>query len=161
MKTLYIIRHAKSSWKFDVTDHERPLNERGLNDANLIGAKLKTIIKSVDQVLCSDAKRAQMTAKIILSHLDFSDTIFRLEPKLYDFDGYQVVEVIKNCSDKINSLMIFGHNHALTSIANAYGSKLIDNLPTSGVVAVQFDVLHWKDVSVGENLFTLFPKEIR
>ncbi len=161
MKTLYIIRHAKSSWEFDVVDHQRPLNDRGLVDAKLIGEKLKTLVESIDLVLCSDAERAKMTAHIILENLDVPDNISRLEPDLYDFNGHQVVETIKNCDDKISTLMIFGHNHALTSIANLYGSISIDNLPTAGVVAIQFDINSWKELNVGKTLLTIFPKELR
>ncbi|WP_344926603.1 SixA phosphatase family protein [Aquimarina addita] len=161
MKTLYIIRHAKSSWEYDVEDRNRPLNERGVNDAGLIGKKLISLINPVDQVLCSDAKRTQMTADIVLSHLTIDRSVFSLEPKLYDFDGHQVIEVIKSCSNQVSSLMIFGHNHALTSIVNMFGSEIIYNLPTAGVVAIHFDVEEWQNISVGKNLFTLFPKELR
>ncbi|WP_299439478.1 histidine phosphatase family protein [uncultured Aquimarina sp.] len=161
MKTLYIIRHAKSSWEFDLQDHERPLNNRGLRDADLVGKNLKTLIKPVDKVLSSDAERAKTTAKIILDNLDLDDDIFSLESKLYDFNGHQVIEVIKSCDEDVNTLMIFGHNHAFTSIANLYGSEVIDNLPTAGVVGIQFDVNNWKDISVGKTVLTIFPKELR
>jgi len=161
MKTLYIIRHAKSSWEFDLQDHKRPLNNRGLRDADLVGKNLKTRIKSVDKVLSSDAERAKTTAKIILDNLDLNDDVFSLESKLYDFNGHQVIEVIKSCKEDVNTLMIFGHNHAFTSIVNLYGSEVIDNLPTAGVVGIQFDVNSWKDISVGKTVLTIFPKELR
>ncbi|MEW7291969.1 SixA phosphatase family protein [Aquimarina sp. 2304DJ70-9] len=161
MKTLYIIRHAKSSWEFDVSDEDRPLNKRGVKDAGLIGEELKTLIKPVDKILCSPAVRAHSTAKIIVDQLDISSTIFSLEPDLYDFGGHKVVDVIKNCEDKINTLMIFGHNHAFTSIANLYGSERIDNLPTAGVVGIEFDCNKWKDINVGKTLLTIFPKSLK
>ncbi|MBQ0733241.1 SixA phosphatase family protein [Aquimarina celericrescens] len=161
MKTLYMIRHAKSSWEFDVSDEKRPLNNRGLKDADLIGKELKTHVKSIDKVLSSPAERAHTTAKIVLSHLDLPESIFSLESNLYDFGGSQVIEVIKNCDDEINSLMIFGHNHAFTSIANMYGSERIDNVPTAGVVVIQFDVEEWKKIKVGKTLLKIYPKSLR
>ncbi|WP_438423452.1 SixA phosphatase family protein [Aquimarina macrocephali] len=161
MKTLYIIRHAKSSWEFDVSDDKRPLNSRGIRDAELVGEHLKTLVKPIDKILCSPAKRAYSTAEIIVSHLDVSESIFSLEPNLYDFEGSQVIDVIKNCQDDINTLMIFGHNHAFTSIANLYGDQHIDNLPTAGVVAIEFEVDTWQNISVGKNLLTIFPKSLR
>ncbi len=161
MKTLYMIRHAKSSWEFDLSDEKRPLNQRGLSDADLIGKELRTLVKPIDLILCSPAVRAHNTAKIILDHLDVSNDIFSLEPDLYDFSGHSVVEVIKNCKDQINTLMIFGHNHALTSIANLYGNERIDNLPTAGVVGIEFDVNSWKNIKVGKNLLIIFPKSLR
>ncbi len=161
MKTLYIIRHAKSSWDYDVSDEMRPLNKRGFNDAELIGKELKTLIKPIDKILSSPAVRAHSTAKIVIEHLDVDKDIFSLEPNLYDFGGQDVIEVIKNCDDTINTLMVFGHNHALTSIANLYGSKKIDNLPTAGVVEIEFDTDHWKKITVGKTLLTIFPKSLR
>ncbi len=161
MKTLYMIRHAKSSWEFDVSDEKRPLNQRGLRDADLIGEELKSIVKSMDKVLCSPAERAYATAKIVLGHLNFPEDIFSLEPRLYDFGGSHVTEVIKDCDDSVNSLLIFGHNHAFTSIANLYGSEKIDNVPTAGVVIIQFDVEKWKNINVGKTLLKISPKSLR
>ncbi|WP_299242330.1 histidine phosphatase family protein [uncultured Aquimarina sp.] len=161
MKTLYIIRHAKSSWEFDLEDHERPLNKRGLRDADLVGKRLKTLVNTIDKALSSDAERAKTTAKIILDNFDIDKNVFSLESKLYDFSGHQVIEVIKSCDKNVNTLMIFGHNHAFTSIANLYGSKVIDNLPTAGVVGIQFNVDNWNDIEVGKTVLTLFPKELR
>ncbi len=161
MKTLYMIRHAKSSWEFDVSDEKRPLNQRGLSDADLVGKELKTVIKSIDRVLSSPAERAYSTAKIVLSHLDIPESLFGLESRLYDFGGNQVIEVIKNCDDEINTLMIFGHNHAFTSIANLYGNENIENVPTAGVVVIQFDVKKWKNINVGKTLLKIYPKSLR
>ena len=161
MKTLYLIRHAKSSWEFDVPDDKRPLSKRGLRDADLIGKKLKTLIKPIDKALCSPAERAYATAKIIINNLNIADEIFELEPDLYDFGGHKVMEVIKRCDNKINTLMIFGHNHAFTSLTNLLGSDKIDNLPTSGVVVIQFDVEKWQNISVGKTLLKIFPKSLR
>ncbi len=161
MKTLYMIRHAKSSWEFDVSDEKRPLNQRGLSDADLVGKELKTVIKSIDRVLSSPAERAYSTAKIVLSHLDIPESLFGLESRLYDFGGNQVIEVIKNCGDEINTLMIFGHNHAFTSIANLYGNENIENVPTAGVVVIQFDVKKWKNINVGKTLLKIYPKSLR
>jgi len=161
MKTLYIMRHAKSSWDFDVSDEKRPLNSRGENDASLVGKELKSLIKPLDKVLCSPAVRAHSTANIVLEHLGVSSSKFSLEQDLYDFGGNQVIEVVKKCNNDINTLMIFGHNHAFTSIVNLYGSEKIDNLPTAGVVGIEFDITSWKDMSVGKNLLKIFPKSLK
>ncbi len=161
MKNLYLIRHAKSSWEFDVSDDKRPLNSRGLSDAELMGKHLETLVKPIDKVLCSPAKRAHQTANIILKYLNVSEDIFELEPNLYDFEGSQVIDVIKSCDNTVSTLMIFGHNHAFTSIANIYGNESIDNLPTAGCVCIQFEVDNWKDINVGKTLLNIFPKLLR
>ncbi len=161
MKTLYIIRHAKSSWELDVIDHQRPLNTRGIADATLIGKQLKTIIPQVDKIISSDAKRTLTTANLIVQQLAIDDKTIHSEPKMYDFNGTDVLKVIRSCEDMVNSLLIFGHNSALTSLVNFLGSTSIDNLPTAGVVAITFEQAHWKDVQKGTTQFTIFPKEVR
>ena len=87
MKTLYLIRHAKSSWEFDVDDHERPLNERGMKDAPLVASHVKSLIKVPDQIISSDAVRAKTTAVLYLQSLDIPQDRLKLDPKLYDFNG--------------------------------------------------------------------------
>ncbi|UZO80258.1 histidine phosphatase family protein [Aquimarina sp. ERC-38] len=161
MKKLYLVRHAKSSWEFDLEDHERPLNERGLNDAKLIGLGLREKLDSVDKIVSSDALRAQTTAAIITEQLDKKYHKFDLESRLYDFTGDQVVWYIKSTSTTVNTLLLFGHNHAFTLIANKYGNKFIENVPTAGVVGIKFDITDWKDISAGETFLTLFPKSLR
>ncbi len=161
MKTVYLIRHAKSSWELDLSDIDRPLNERGIKDAELIGKELKILNTKVDKVYCSPAERTRKTASIILEHLDLSGKLFIIEQKLYDFEGSKVIEVIKNCDDNIKSLMIFGHNYALTSISNLFGDKIIDNLPTVGVVSINFEENSWKDINTGRTVLTIFPKSLK
>jgi len=162
LKTLYFIRHAKSSWEFDVSDDKRPLNEKGLHDAGLIGKELKEkITKKLDRILCSPAERAYTTAQIVLDHMDIKEDLFSVEPRLYDFAGGLVTEVIQECDDDINTLMIFGHNHAFTYLANQYGDLVIDNIPTAGVVAIEFDVAQWGNITKGKTIFTLYPKSLR
>ncbi len=161
MKTLYIIRHAKSSWEFDLEDKKRPLNPRGLLDAELVGKELKTLVKTLDLILSSPAVRAYSTAKIINKYLDMPENLFIVKEELYDFDGSKVIETVKKCEDTINSLMIFGHNHAFTSIANNYGSEAIDNLPTCGVVVIEFDCDKWEQINVGKTLHVIRPKFLK
>ena len=161
MKTLYIIRHAKSSWDYDVPDDQRPLSNRGLRDAELIGEHLKTLVKPIDLVLSSPAERAYKTSQIVLDNLSIDKGVFRLEPDLYDFGGNKVLEVIKNCKNEINTLLIFGHNHAFTSIVNLLGDQRIDNLPTAGAVGIEFEEEQWDQISVGKIVLMVFPKSLR
>ncbi|MFL1895486.1 SixA phosphatase family protein [Aquimarina sp. 2-A2] len=161
MKKLILIRHAKSSWKFDVTDHQRPLKKRGKNDAKLIGKRLRKLGITADKIICSDAKRTQMTAAIILDELEIKNTDFSLDHALYDFEGTHVFESIIATNAEIDTLMVFGHNYALTALANTLGDQVIDNIPTAGVVIIEFANKRWSSISVGKTLLTLFPKELR
>ncbi len=155
------MRHAKSSWDFELPDDKRPLNQRGLNDASLMAKELIDLIKPIDQVWSSPAKRAHTTAQIVVDHLKINDEVFRIQEDLYDFEGNKVLDLIKNCNDKIDTLMIFGHNHAFTSLVNFLGDKRIDNLPTAGFAEIEFDVDQWKNIVVGKTLLIRYPKMIR
>ncbi len=161
MKNLYLVRHAKSSWEYDVIDHERPLNDRGMNDAKLIGKELSSYISDIDIVLCSDAIRTTQTAAILFKEFKISEEQLEFKHELYDFEGRMVIDVIQQCSDKVDNLMIIGHNHALTSLANMYGNQRIDNVPTAGVVGIQFHQDSWKDITEGKTIFTVYPKALR
>lgn len=161
MKNLILVRHAKSSWKHNVTDHERPLNKRGLNDAQKISNHLIKKGLNVELAWSSDAIRAKTTANIFISNLGISQEIFSLNHDLYDFSGENLVKIIKNCDDKINSLMVFGHNHAITAFVNSYGDKYIDNVPTSGVVNIEFEIDSWKNLNQGKTIQTLFPRDFK
>ena len=161
MKKIVIVRHAKSSWKHNVIDFERPLNNRGLNDALLISKHDFFKNFKPDLILSSDAKRARTTAEIFIKSLKLYDVDFQLNNKLYDFAGNDLIEVIKNCSNSINNLMVFGHNYAITSFVNFYGSFSIDNVPTSGLVCIEFHISDWKDLTPGQCNFKVFPKDLK
>ncbi|SFZ91472.1 phosphohistidine phosphatase [Flaviramulus basaltis] len=161
MKKIILVRHAKSSWEHNVIDHERPLNNRGLNDTNLISSKLLEDKLDLDLVLSSDAMRAKTTANIFVSNLNIDKDIFYLNHDLYDFSGSNLTMVIKACDDSINNLMIFGHNHAITAFVNTFGDLYIDNVPTCGVTIIDFDIESWSDLKQGETIKTLFPRDLK
>ena len=161
MKTLTLIRHAKSSWEHNVIDHERPLNKRGLNDAALVSSSLAKNLLHPELILSSDANRAKTTASIFMSGLNINEDLINLNHDLYDFSGYNLINVIKACDDAINTLMIFGHNHAITAFVNTYGDVYIDNVPTSGVVILEFDIKQWRDLKPGKTVSTLFPRDLK
>ncbi len=161
MKKLILVRHAKSSWKENVIDHERPLLDRGINDAKLVSNTFKNLNYKPDVIISSDAFRAKYTARIFKEALNFPENKFQLLHDLYDFSGELLLNVIKSCSDEINTLMLFGHNHALTSFVNTYGDKHIDNVPTSGLVVINFNTNHWQDLSKGITDYVLFPRDLK
>jgi len=160
MKTLYVVRHAKSSWKFDVIDHERPLNDRGLDDAPKVAAHVASTMSKPDLMMSSDAMRAKTTSFFFAKAYQIPEEEIILDYKLYDFEGRDLVEVIRNCEDEIDCLMIFGHNNAMTNFVNTYGSVFMDNIPTCGFTAIVFNINHWKDLNQGETIFTCIPKEL-
>ncbi len=161
MKTLYMVRHAKSSWKHDVIDHQRPLKGRGKRDGKLVSQHVKNEVKSPEKIISSDANRALTTAMYFKKALNISDDNFTTNHDLYDFSGQNVMKIIKGLDKSLNRVMIVGHNHAFTSIANMLGNKYIDNVPTCGFVMIEFDIDDWKDISTGRTVKIIFPRHLK
>ena len=161
MKTLYLVRHAKSSWKDDVDDHKRPLKEKGERDGQLVSNKVKTEIPPPQKILSSDATRALATANFFKEALNISDANFETNHDLYDFSGQNVMRIIKSLDDNLDSVMIFGHNHAFTSVVNMLGNLYIENVPTCGFVMLQFDETKWSEITTGKTIKTIFPRDLK
>jgi phosphohistidine phosphatase len=161
MKKVILIRHGKSSWEHDVTDRDRPLKARGINDSELISKELGVKGDIPKTIFSSPANRALSTCKIFLKSLDISEREITVVEDLYDFEGQNVINFIKTLPNDVNEVMIFGHNHAFTSISNIFGDTYIDNLPTSGLVKLNFEIDDWKDLKQGITEFVIFPKELK
>ncbi len=161
MKTLYMARHAKSSWKHDVIDHQRPLKGRGRRDGVLVSEYVAKNHKAPQKMISSDAVRALSTANYFKKAFQVDNADFSTDHSLYDFSGQNVMEVIKNLDNSLECAMIVGHNHAFTSIANMLGNEYIDNLPTCGFVIIEFDVDAWSDISTGKTATTVFPRHLK
>jgi phosphohistidine phosphatase len=164
MKTLYLVRHAKSSWDHPgLSDFERPLMATGIKKTKQITKYLIEKDVSVDLIISSPAVRALETAKLIAAGLDYPIENIKQEPALYEarFDEY--LNLIHGIPDEINSLMLFGHNPTITSFANIFLDQGIDILPTSGVVAISFETEHWIKISKiqPEQKFVVFPKMLK
>lgn len=161
MKTLVLIRHAKSLWDGDNSDINRPLSNRGINDANLLSNEFKKHNFIPDAVYSSAANRALTTCNIFLKTLEISENRLTIFNQLYDFEGQQVLGFIKHLDDYLDKVMIFGHNYALTAVSNLLGNIYIDNLPTCGLVMINFDTNSWKNIDKGHHLLTIFPKHLK
>ena len=161
MKKLTLIRHAKSSWEGNFRDFDRPLSKRGFTDLSNMSFKVVEFGSIPDLVLSSPANRALTTAKSFVEKLDIEEDNFILKDGLYDFSGQMLIEVIKAVSDKVDYLMIFGHNHSITHFVNRYGSIPIENVPTCGMVTIEFSINDWKNIEKGMTVKTLFPKSLR
>jgi phosphohistidine phosphatase len=160
MKKIILIRHAKSSWEFNVSDHDRTLTSRGIEDAHRVANNILTKINP-NLIVSSDALRAKLTAEIFISNLNISHENLKLNHLLYDFTGNNLFNFIASCNSSINELMIFGHNNAITNFVNTYGDKYIDNVPTCGVTIIEFETDHWKELKKGRTIETIFPKDLK
>lgn len=161
MKNLFLIRHAKSSWEnMNLTDFDRPLNERGHTDAQDMANRLKQKAIAFDKILSSPANRAQTTAKYFLNMLEVEETKFELVANIYDAYENDILKLIQNTSNSVNNLAVFGHNPTFTILANKFADNYIMNVPTCGVVSVNFETEVWSDFLNAPNklVFFDFPK---
>lgn len=159
MKTLYIIRHAKSSWEDpEKDDFDRPLNDRGKRDAPRMGKRLKEKGITPALMLTSPAKRALSTARRIGKVLKYSKDNIKTDKKLYHADEETILSVVRDLKDKHDVVMVFGHNPGLTDFINSFqtGELDIDNLPTCGIVAFELDIPSWKDAAWGKGKISFF-----
>ncbi|MGB6152354.1 MAG: phosphoglycerate mutase family protein [Pricia sp.] len=161
MKTLILVRHGKSSWEYAVDDKDRPLKERGVNDGHMVSSKLKSEAITIDAVFSSPANRALHTCMIFLRQLNFPFVKFKVTNELYDFSGERILKFVNNLDDTFDTVMIFGHNEAFTNVANSLGNSYIDNVPTTGLVQLSFEVDHWASVTKGTTTQTIFPKDLK
>jgi phosphohistidine phosphatase len=166
MKTLYVVRHAKSSWDdLNSADFERGLNERGKRDAPRIGKRLKDKGIQPDVMVSSPAKRALSTAKRLAEILKYPKEKIKTESKLYHANDDSILSVVQNIKDKHDIVLLFGHNPGLTDFVNAIADVEIniDNVPTCGVVAFSLQVDSWKNVNwkSGKFLFFDYPKALK
>jgi len=151
MKTLVIVRHAKSSWDNQgLSDHDRPLNRRGLRDAPVMGARLDEWGPPVDRVISSSALRALTTAELITQEMGLPWDEIVIDEALYHASEEDMLEIIQEQEDYLDGLMMFGHNPGMTYLVNHLSDLDLKNLPTCGVVTLQFNIEHWTEV--GEDL---------
>ena len=162
MKTLIVIRHAKSSWaNIGERDFDRTLNERGKKDAPLMAEKLvKTNIK-VDAFVSSSAKRARKTASAFAEAYGKTKHEIILSDDLYNAPAITFYETIETLDDKYESVAVFAHNPGITDFVNTLCKTNIDEMPTCAMFAVQVPITSWKNFKETEKefLFFKFPKE--
>ena len=163
MKTLLLIRHAKSSWD-DVTqsDFERQLNDRGKNDAPKMAGRLRKRNIEIDAFISSPAKRAKKTAEYFIKEFNEKADDIILVSALYDAGTNNFSDTIKDIDDKYKSAAIFSHNPGITAFVNLLVEKAnIDNMPTCSVFAVKANVEKWKDFAKAKKDFLFFdyPKK--
>ncbi len=160
MKKLYLIRHAKSSWDDMLLDDiDRPLNQRGKNDALLIGEKLRSRGVVPERIIVSPAKRTRKTAKRLVKTLGLPKELITNNEQLYLASPKRILEIIHDLPNSVDQAMIIGHNPGITQIVNFLANEHIANVPTSGSACILFDVKYWSDVrNNGKMGFFIYPK---
>ena len=161
MKTLFLIRHAKSRRDDPaMPDKDRPLNDRGKRDAPKMGERLAKRDVKPNLILSSPARRALKTAEIIAKKLDYKLKDIVVDDRLYAVEADDLLRVIRGLGDKAERVMLFGHNPELTELAHRLSSK-ITHMPTCAVAEFTFDAKSWSYIGKGKpSSVTLdYPKQ--
>lgn len=146
MKTLFLIRHAKSSWNDTaLPDRDRPLDARGKRDAPNMGKRLAKRDVKPDLIVSSPAMRALMTAQLIANELDYKFKDIVVDDRLYAVTADDLLKVVHKLGDKKGSVMLFGHNPELSELAH-YLSSEITHLPTCAVAEFTFNTKWWSNI---------------
>ena len=149
MRTLILLRHAKSSWNEPgLSDRDRPLDARGERDAPRMGKRLAELGLDPDFVLSSPAVRALATAMSVARKLDCGRAQVRVDERLYAADEDDLLEVIREQGDKAKCVMLVGHNPGMTDLAHRFANA-IAHLPTCAAAVFEFDAKSWAGTGDG------------
>jgi phosphohistidine phosphatase len=146
-KQLIIVRHGKSSWKYEsIADIDRHLKEKGIHDVYDMAGRLKDQDVFPDVILSSPASRALHTALIFSRTLDYPVNRIHLKEIFYNGSDQDVLEVIRTVPDDADTIMIFGHNPTFTDLANHFLPEELDKLPTAGMAVIEFNTDRWEEI---------------
>ena len=163
MKKLIIIRHCKSSWSdLSLNDFDRPLNNRGVQDGNLMSKELSKKIDNVDLLISSSSKRTRLTADFFIESIKINKISFIDD--LYHSSSENIINKLKKISNTHESIMLIGHNPGLTDLVNKLTSINLYNLPTCGVAIVNLNLKNWdliKNFSEYDLEWMKFPKQLK
>lgn len=162
MKTLYLIRHAKSSWAdSSLRDKDRPLNNRGLRDAPFMAKMLKGRGVQADAIISSPANRAFTTATYFAKELGIEKKDIIKEEDIYEAYTEEIHSIIHRLPNTFETVLLFGHNPTFTSVANQFTQNYIANVPTCGIIQIESSVDSWAEFTPDKASLSAFyyPKQ--
>ena len=161
MKKLLIVRHSKSSWSDPyLSDFDRPLNKRGNRDRELMAEFLSKRINNIDKLISSSSKRTRETSEFFKKKINIK--VENYTEKLYHASYDDILDLLYQVKDDVRSLMLIGHNPGLTQLVNFFTNINLYNLPTTGIVVINFIIDKWKNIrdSKGNIELIKIPKEL-
>jgi phosphohistidine phosphatase len=159
MKTLYLMRHAKSSWSFDdLSDQQRPLNDRGRDDAPLMGQALAKRDTKLDLLVSSPAVRAMSTAALVAHELEYPADKIEVVDAIFEATVPDLLGVVRQLPNTAASVLLVGHNNTLTDFANLLSPSEIPEMPTAAIVCLKFNTDQWAQVDRANAEYYFFDK---
>jgi len=160
MKTLFIMRHAKSSWEnSDLADFDRPLNKRGLQAAPLMGETIRKNWFQIDLIVSSPAERAKQTAMLVKKAVQTQAGI-EFDERIYEANTQTLLEVVAGLNENTQSVMLVGHNPGFENLVKVLTGK-IEPMPTAALAVIDLKTDKWSDVEAGSGSLRVLirPKE--
>jgi phosphohistidine phosphatase len=157
MKSLFVVRHAKSDWNSAAqTDFDRPLNDRGNKDAPLMAKRMFDQGHKLDVLISSNAMRAKTTAQFFADVYGYKTKNIILVPELYHAPAQQFYDTIKWIDDSLQHVAIFSHNPGITHFVNSLGVAIVDDMPTCGIFGITVEASRWSDFEKAKKTFLYF-----
>ncbi|GAB5465954.1 MAG: phosphohistidine phosphatase SixA [Candidatus Kapaibacteriales bacterium] len=148
MKTILINRHAKSDWASGAeTDFDRPLNERGKRDAPVMANRLKDRNIDIDKMISSPANRAISTCRVFAEKLECLFDQIQIEMAIYENGTNALKKLLPELESEVSTVLLFGHNPHFSSIITYYTGEQFGNLPTCGIVCIDFPIDSWEEIN--------------
>jgi phosphohistidine phosphatase len=152
MKTLVLVRHAKSAWGDPtLADHDRPLNDRGRRDAPEMGRRLRERGVAPDAILSSTAVRARSTAEAIAEELGTAHGVLAFDERLYGSLPETILSVVAEVDDDVTTVLVVAHDPGMSDLANRLSGE-IEHMPTCGVAEFRFAAWSWSEIGDAEPL---------
>jgi len=144
-RSLILIRHTKSNWTdLSLPDFDRPIKKDRIDDAKEMATQLKTLGVEPDLIICSPAKRTRQTAEYFCEKLKYNEKDIQFDKRIYESTAEEVLQVIRETDGAIKTLIVIGHNPSLTHLANIFAENSIEEIPTTGVVWLEFNTKDWE-----------------
>jgi len=160
MKTLILIRHAKSCWDNpSLEDFLRPLNKRGKKDAPLMAQKLKDKQIIPDLIISSPSIRTEQTLGYFLEKFNSNKKVI-FDENIYEAPYENLLQIIRQIDNLHKTIFLIGHNPGLNNLVNSLIDNFINNIPTTGIVRIDFDTGSWKEINRSNSklIFFEYPK---
>jgi phosphohistidine phosphatase len=154
MKTLYLLRHAKSSWEdSSLPDCDRPLDARGERDAAKMSRRWSQWDKKPDLIVSSPSARAMATAKVVAQGLDYEARNISIDDRLYAATEATLIAVVEALDDKLDRVMLVGHNPGFAELARHFDSR-ITHMPTCALAEFRFEAMSWAGIGQARPVHT-------
>ena len=159
MKTVYIARHAKSSWEYpSIKDIDRTLTANGIKAAYGVASRLKEEGNQLDSIISSPANRAIHTALIHSRVMDLPSNRIIINAALYYENETSIIDLLKQQFNEVNHSMIVGHNPTFTNLANHFLENRLENIQTSGIIQLSFKTEDWAEINPKNLTHSLYFK---